>query len=122
MHDRERAPVPHRRPRTTLPSASNLRATRRRPLWGKRARREQRAAGIKTPRSPSHPATDTLTPQELRIALIIADGATIQQAATQLLPSPKTIEAHLGRAYRKLGGCNRAQLANTIAGRDTIAA
>lgn len=32
----------------------------------------------------------------------------------QLFLSPKTIEAHLGRAYRKLGVRNRAQLATTL--------
>jgi DNA-binding CsgD family transcriptional regulator len=48
------------------------------------------------------------------VALIIADGATTREAATQLFLSPKTIEAHLGRAYRKLGVHNRAQLATTL--------
>jgi len=79
--------------------------------------------GARIPR-PGRPwtATDTLTPQEVRVALIIADGATIQEAATQLFLSPQTIEAHLGRVYRKLGVRNRAQLANTITRQDTIAA
>jgi DNA-binding CsgD family transcriptional regulator len=51
--------------------------------------------------------------------LIIADGATVREAATQLFLSPKTIEAHLGRAYRKLNIHNRAQLATTFARRAT---
>jgi DNA-binding NarL/FixJ family response regulator len=65
-----------------------------------------------------------LTPQELRVALmlIIADGATVQEAATQLVLSPKTIEAHLGRAYRKLGVRNRAQLARCLAREERDAA
>ena len=45
---------------------------------------------------------------------MIADGATTREAAAQLFLSPKTIEAHLGRAYRKLGVHNRAQLATTL--------
>lgn len=35
--------------------------------------------------------------------------------AVQLFLGPKTIEAHLGRAYRKLGVRNHSQLAATIA-------
>ena len=46
---------------------------------------------------------------------MIADGATTREAAVQLFLSPKTIEAHLGRAYRKLGVHNRAQLATILA-------
>ena len=90
--------------------------------WAERARRELRATGIRTPLASSHPATDTLTARELRVALIIADGATIQEAASQLFLGPKTIEAHLGRAYRKLGVRNRAELATTLARQETIAA
>jgi DNA-binding CsgD family transcriptional regulator len=56
------------------------------------------------------------------VALIIAGGATIREAAAQLFLSPKTIEAHLGRAYRKLGVHNRAQLTRTLAGRLAAAA
>ena len=90
--------------------------------WAEHARRELRAIGIniRTPRE--HPTIETLTPQELRVALIIADGATIQEAATQLVLSPKTIEAHLGRAYRKLRVRNRAQLATKIARDEATAA
>jgi DNA-binding NarL/FixJ family response regulator len=51
---------------------------------------------------------------------MIADGATIRQAAAELVLSPKTIEAHLGRVYRKLGVHNRAQLVTTLSSR-TIA-
>ncbi|MFL5830433.1 MAG: LuxR C-terminal-related transcriptional regulator [Solirubrobacteraceae bacterium] len=50
--------------------------------------------------------------------MLIAHGATIREATTQLFLSPKTIEAHLGRVYRKLrihndhgidGRCQRAR-------------
>jgi DNA-binding CsgD family transcriptional regulator len=90
--------------------------------WAEHARRELRATGISTRTHREYPATETLTPQELRVALIIADGATIQEAATHLILSPKTIEAHLGRTYRKLGVRNRAQLATTIARGDAATA
>ncbi|MGZ6565602.1 MAG: helix-turn-helix transcriptional regulator, partial [Solirubrobacteraceae bacterium] len=52
--------------------------------WAERARRELRAAGITTKAPRPQSATDTLTPQELRVALIIADGATVREAAAQL--------------------------------------
>ena len=45
----------------------------------------------------------------------VAEGATIREAATRMFLSPKTVEAHLGRAYRKLGVHNRAQLAIALA-------
>ena len=137
----EHVPSPFERARTQLCYGERLHRARRRSdareqltqalqtfeqlaadPWAERARRELRATGIKTPPASSHPATDTLTARELRVALIIADGATIQEAASQLFLSPKTIEAHLGRAYRKLGVRNRAQLATTIARQETIAA
>ena len=82
--------------------------------WAERAATELRATGQRVARrDPTAP--EQLTPQELRVALIIADGATVQEAASQLVLSPKTIEAHLGRAYRKLGVRNRAQLATILA-------
>jgi DNA-binding CsgD family transcriptional regulator len=90
--------------------------------WAEHARRELQAIGISTRTPREHPTIETLTPQELRVALIIADGATIQEAATQLVLSPKTIEAHLGRTYRKLRVRNRAQLATTIARDEATAA
>ena len=82
--------------------------------WAERARRELQATGA-TARPRRDPTTaDRLTAQELRVSLMIADGATNREAAAQLFLSPKTIEAHLGRAYRKLGVHNRAQLASTL--------
>lgn len=42
------------------------------------------------------------TPQEIQIAMILARGKTAREAATQLFLSPKTIEYHLRKAYRKL--------------------
>jgi DNA-binding CsgD family transcriptional regulator len=89
--------------------------------WIERGRRELLASGY-TARKRSDPtAVDQLTSQELRVALIIADGATIREAALQLFLSPKTIEAHLGRAYRKLGVNNRAQLARAVAHQAPVA-
>lgn len=78
--------------------------------WAARARRELEASCV-SHHSPGDPTVrDLLTAQELRVASIVADGATVREAAAQLFLSAKTIEAHLGRAYRKLDVHNRAQL------------
>lgn len=53
---------------------------------------------------------DALTPSELRIARHAARGLTNREIAGQLYLSIKTVEMHLGRAYRKLGITARAQL------------
>ncbi len=90
--------------------------------WIERARRELLASGHAARKRSDPAAVDRLTPQELRVALIIADGATIREAALELFLSPKTIEAHLGRAYRKLGVKNRAQLARAVADQEPVAA
>ena len=58
-------------------------------------------------------ATD-LTPTELRVARLAGQGQTNRAIADALFISPKTVEANLARAYRKLGITNRAQLAATI--------
>ena len=58
-----------------------------------------------------------LTPQELQVALVVAKGATNREAGAALFLSPKTIETHLGRVYRKLGVRSRTELAAALAGR-----
>jgi DNA-binding CsgD family transcriptional regulator len=82
--------------------------------WAEKARSELRASG-ETIRAHDPTARDELTPQELKVALVIADGASNQEAAAALFLSPKTIEAHLGRAYRKLGIRSRSELARRLA-------
>ncbi|GIF53582.1 AAA ATPase-like protein [Asanoa ferruginea] len=52
-----------------------------------------------------------LTPTESRVARLAAEGQTNRAIADALFISPKTVEANLARAYRKLGITNRAQLA-----------
>jgi len=50
------------------------------------------------------------------VALIVAGGASNRDAAARLFLSPKTIEKHLGNAYRKLGVRSRTQLARRLEG------
>jgi DNA-binding CsgD family transcriptional regulator len=86
--------------------------------WADRALRELRATGERARRRAPDTA-DQLTPQELQVALIAADGATNKEAAAALFISPKTIETHLNRVYRKLGVRSRVELARRIANADS---
>ena len=61
------------------------------------------------------PTIEELTPQELLVALTVAEGATNREAAAARFLSTKTIEAHLSRAYRKLGVRSRAELTRVLA-------
>jgi DNA-binding CsgD family transcriptional regulator len=60
-------------------------------------------------------ALDELTPQELQIALLLADGRTTREAAAAVFLSPKTIEYHLRHVYLKLGINSRQELARALA-------
>ena len=81
--------------------------------WAARARSELRATGVTA--RPRHPGQQQLTPQELRVALVVADGATNAEAAVQLFLSAKTVEYHLSGTYRKLGIRSRSQLVRALA-------
>ena len=52
----------------------------------------------------------------------VAEGMSNREAAAALFVSPKTIEAHLGRAYRKLGIRSRGELTRLFAGGPVVAA
>ncbi|MCA1707923.1 MAG: LuxR C-terminal-related transcriptional regulator, partial [Actinobacteria bacterium] len=85
--------------------------------WTNRAHAELRATGA-TPRQRRDDSDrDQLTAHELRVAMIVAHGASNQEAAAALFLSPKTIEFHLGHIYRKLGVRTRTQLAGLAAHR-----
>jgi DNA-binding CsgD family transcriptional regulator len=82
--------------------------------WAVRAHNELAATGEKS-RKRNVSATRQLTPQELQIALAVAQGATNREAAAQLFLSPKTVESHLSSAYRKLGARSRTELTRIFA-------
>jgi len=85
--------------------------------WAEMARAELAATGESARRR--DPSTrDQLTPQELQIALLLADGRTTREAASMLFLSPKTVEYHLRSVYRKLGVNSRDQLTASMAGRE----
>ena len=81
--------------------------------WAARARAELRAAGGAVGAA-RQPATRELTPQELEVALAVARGATNREVAAALFVSPKTIEVHLSRIFRKLGVRSRTELAKFV--------
>jgi class 3 adenylate cyclase/DNA-binding CsgD family transcriptional regulator len=126
------SPTPFERARTELCLGERLRRGRRRsdarePLrraletferlgaapWAERARTELRASG-ETARRGDPSAAEQLTPQELQVALVVGRGATNKEAGAALFLSEKTIEAHLGRIYRKLGIRSRTELASRL--------
>ena len=82
--------------------------------WAELARVELAATG-ETARRRDPSTLDELTPQELKVALLLAAGKTTREAAAALFLSPKTIEYHLRNAYRKLGVRTREELATALA-------
>jgi DNA-binding CsgD family transcriptional regulator len=78
--------------------------------WADSAAAELAATG-ETARRRDVTTLDDLTPQELQIALLLADGKTTREAAAAVFLSPKTVEYHLRHVYRKLGINSREELA-----------
>ena len=78
--------------------------------WAERARAELRATGESVARPGSAPR-DRLTPQELQITRLAADGASNPEIAGQLFLSRKTVEYHLHNVFTKLGIAGRLELA-----------
>lgn len=132
--------VPFERARTHLAFGERLRRERRKAdarvhlrvaldtfegvgaaLWAERARGELQATG-ETARKRDPSTIDDLTPQELRIAQLVAGGATNRDVAAQLFVSPKTVEYHLRKVFMKLGVKSRVELAGAQLGDTLIAA
>ena len=81
--------------------------------WADLARAELEATG-ETARKRDASTLDDLTPQELQIARLLADGKTTREAAAAIFLSPKTVEYHLRSVYRKLGINSRAELGDAM--------
>ena len=77
--------------------------------WAERARAELRATG-ETARKRDPSTIDQLTPQELQIAGLVAEGNSNKEVAAQLFLSPRTVDYHLRKVFAKLGIASRAEL------------
>jgi DNA-binding CsgD family transcriptional regulator len=82
--------------------------------WADQAIAELAASG-ETARRRDVSTLDDLTPQELQIARLLAEGRTTREAAAALFLSPKTIEYHLRHVYRKLSIHSRDELSAALA-------
>ncbi|MCB5910443.1 helix-turn-helix transcriptional regulator [Streptomyces sp. SF28] len=55
-----------------------------------------------------------LTPSELRVVRLVADGLTNRQVASRLSLSTHTIDSHLRHSFAKLGISRRVELARHV--------
>ncbi|MFH8534961.1 AAA family ATPase [Streptomyces tendae] len=86
------------------------------PLAQRTARELSAAGGVqRTQPSRTVDAVAVLTPQELHIARLAAEGHTNRQIADQLYLSHRTVGAHLYSTYAKLQINRRSQLAAALA-------
>jgi DNA-binding CsgD family transcriptional regulator len=125
--------IPFERARTQLCYGERLRRTQRRvaarkqlaaaaetlrtlgaDTWAQRAAIELDAAGARKHKDGVSSLWADLTAQEARVVRVIIDGATYQEAADELFLSPRTVESHLRKAYRKLGVRSRTELTRVL--------
>jgi DNA-binding NarL/FixJ family response regulator len=81
--------------------------------WAERARQELRATGESSHRREPG-ARDLLTPQELQIAQLAAEGLSNRDIGERLYLSHRTVGFHLYRIFPKLGVTSRAGLNATL--------
>ncbi|WP_330448327.1 helix-turn-helix transcriptional regulator [Streptomyces anulatus] len=86
--------------------------------WADRAAGELRAAGepVGASRSAADGPLAALTPQQLRIARCVAEGATNREVALRLSLSPRTVDHHLRNVFAALGIRSRTELTRLLAG------
>ncbi|MEV6280618.1 AAA family ATPase [Nocardia sp. NPDC051832] len=78
--------------------------------WADRARTELAALGVGAAARPAAGVLAALTPQELQIVRLAAQGMSNRDIAAQLFLSPRTVGHHLYKAYPKLGVVSRGEL------------
>ncbi|MDO9410823.1 helix-turn-helix transcriptional regulator [Patulibacter sp.] len=101
--------------RVVLREGLELAASAGATLLEARARRELHAAGGR-PRKTALHGPAALTTSERRVVERAAAGRTNREIAAELFVTTKTVELHLGNAYRKLGVAGRHGLAAALGG------
>jgi DNA-binding CsgD family transcriptional regulator len=82
--------------------------------FAERARGELSATG-ETVRKRTVETIDELTAQEAQVARLAAEGQTNLQIGAQLFISPRTVEYHLRKVFRKLDVSTRKELRAALA-------
>jgi DNA-binding CsgD family transcriptional regulator len=82
--------------------------------WIERTTAELRAAGVAVTDPTTPEALADLTPQELQIAQLAAEGLTNRDIGARLYLSPRTIGFHLHKVFPKLNITGRAQLRDAL--------
>jgi len=88
---------------------------------GERAHSELVASGAR-PRRLVLRGVDSLTASERRVAEMASEGLTNREIAQALFVTEKTVEGHLGHAYRKLDISSRSELPNALVRQPAAAA
>jgi DNA-binding CsgD family transcriptional regulator len=78
--------------------------------WAARAGTELRATGQTLRRQDT--ARVLLTPQEMQVVRLVAEGGSNQEVAAKLFLSSRTVAYHLYKAFPKLGVTSRTELAH----------
>ena len=66
------------------------------------------------PRKAVYSGVESLTPSELRVARLAAEGRTNREIAQSLTVTEKTIETHMRHVFQKLDVGRRGELAATL--------
>ena len=99
--------------RETLREALDLADRCSATVLAQRARKELVAVGGR-PRRPRSTGSQSLTPSERRVAEMAVSGLSNPEIAQSLFLTRKTVETHLGNAYRKLDIHSRDRLADRL--------
>ena len=87
--------------------------------WLARVGAELRRLGVRQgargPRRRPETGWDSLTPSELAVSRLVAEGLTNREVGRRLHISPHTVNTHLRHVFRKLSVSTRAELAGKVA-------
>uniref|UniRef100_UPI00055D7A08 helix-turn-helix domain-containing protein n=1 Tax=Streptomyces sp. NRRL S-146 TaxID=1463884 RepID=UPI00055D7A08 len=81
--------------------------------WADQTRGELRANGAASGKEPAV-GLSGLTPQQLRIARHVAEGATNREVAQRLAVSTRTVDYNLRNVFAALGVRSRIELARMV--------